>query len=209
MKTDVYNIEGKVVGSVELPENVFGIAWKPGLVHDALRVQRNSARAPLAHAKGRGEVSGGGKKPWRQKGTGRARHGSIRSPLWKGGGASHGPNKSRVFDLKMNKKERKLALRSLLSEKFRGGEIYVVESLHTLAPKTKELAGTLRILFNAKKDSRAFSAVIVPPMKNESLYRAARNLPKVATMPFGSLNVYDALIHKRIVIDREALAEVK
>ncbi len=209
MKTDVYNIKGKVVGSVDLPEAVFGVSWKPGLVHDALRVQRNSARAPLAHAKGRGEVRGGGIKPWRQKGTGRARHGSIRSPIWKGGGASHGPHKERVYDLKMNKKQRRLALRSLLSEKFRGGEIYVVESLHTLSPKTKELALTLRTLFKAKKSLNAFSAVIIPPIKNESLYRAARNLPKVAAMPFGSLNIYDALRHKRIVIDKEALAEAK
>jgi len=117
MNADVYNLNNEKVGTVELPENVFGAKWSPVLVKQVVDAQRANARDPWAHAKGRGEVRGGGRKPWRQKGTGRARHGSIRSPLWIGGGKAHGPRKERDYSQKVNKKMRRLALFSALSRK--------------------------------------------------------------------------------------------
>ena len=117
MQIDLYNAGGSIIGKADLPEKMFGQKWNPDLVHQVLAAQESNARKPLAHAKGRGEVRGGGKKPWRQKGTGRARHGSIRSPLWKGGGVTHGPTKERNFEKKINKKMRRAALFSILSRK--------------------------------------------------------------------------------------------
>src|SRR5579862_9363905 len=118
MKADVYNLKDEVVGSVELPENVFGARWNAALIKQVLDSQLANRRSPWAHVKERGEVRGGGKKPWRQKGTGRARHGSTRSPLWVGGGVSHGPSKDRDYSEKVNKKMKRAALFSVLSKKF-------------------------------------------------------------------------------------------
>ena len=123
MTTEVYNLQGQRVGKLELPGNIFGVKWNPVLVHQALLAQLANRRNPWAHAKGRGEVRGGGRKPWRQKGTGRARHGSIRSPLWVGGGKAHGPIKSRDYSQKLNKKMRRLAILSVLSKKAKDGDI--------------------------------------------------------------------------------------
>ena len=128
MKSDIYNIQGKKAGSVELPENIFGVAWNDSLMHQVVTTMQANARTPVAHAKMRGEVRGGGKKPWQQKGTGRARHGSTRSPIWRGGGVSHGPRNEKVYARTLPKKMRAKALFMALSRKMKDGELILVDS---------------------------------------------------------------------------------
>src|SRR6202161_3452071 len=128
MKTDIYNIEGKKAGSVELPESVFGVAWNDSLMHQVVTSMQDNARTNVAHTKNRGDVRGGGKKPWAQKGTGRARHGSIRSPIWCGGGVTHGPRNEKDFSRAIPKKMRAKALYIALSRKLRDGQIIFIES---------------------------------------------------------------------------------
>src|SRR3990167_1910561 len=144
MKTDLYNKTGEKIGNVEVSDRLFGAPWNADLVHQALRVQETNRRERIAHAKDRGEVRGGGKKPWRQKGTGRARHGSIRSPLWPGGGVTHGPTKERNFSKKINKNVKKKALAAVLSRKLKEGEVIFLDALDFSAPKTKIAASTFR-----------------------------------------------------------------
>ena len=143
MKTDVYNTEGKKAGTIELPEELFGVGWNPDLVHQVVTSMESNARAPIASTKGRDTVRGGGKKPWRQKGTGRARHGSRRSPIWVGGGVTHGPTSDKVYRKKINKKMRAKAFLSVLSQKFRENEILFVEPLSFNEPKTRQARSTL------------------------------------------------------------------
>src|SRR5437868_4100503 len=138
MKADVYNLNNEVVGTVELPENIFGARWNSVLVKQVLEAQLANRRIPWAHTKSRGEVRGGGKKPWRQKGTGRARHGSTRSPLWVGGGVTHGPRNDKNFERKVNAKMKAKALYTILSRKLKDGEVVFIDSLSLSQPKAKE-----------------------------------------------------------------------
>ncbi|MBI4193368.1 MAG: 50S ribosomal protein L4 [Candidatus Colwellbacteria bacterium] len=202
MSADVYNQKGEVIGTVELPDRVFKERWNSDLVHQAVLAQLANAREPLAHARMRGEVSGGGKKPWRQKKTGRARHGSIRSPLWKGGGVAHGPRNEKVYAVKLNKKMRQKALFSALSKKVKGGEVRVVESFALEAPKTKYMVGILKSLEAVNGKSSALIVSLSP------CERAARNIPGVKNLDPKSLNVYDVLRHKRVLIEREAVQAI-
>src|SRR5574343_986959 len=139
METQVYNQKGKAVGSVKLPESVFGLPWNADLVHQVVTAMQANARTPVAHSRTRGEVSGGGKKPWRQKGTGRARHGSSRSPIWKGGGITHGPRTERIFDREIPKKMRRKALIMVLSQKVRNKMLVVLDKIESEKGKTKEM----------------------------------------------------------------------
>ena len=200
MTTDLYNQKAEKIGTVELPERVFGRRWSSQLVHQALVAQTANSRQTLAHAKGRDEVRGGGKKPYAQKHTGRARHSSIRSPIWRGGGVAHGPTKEKNFSVKINKKMRQAALFTVLSRKFKDGEIKVVDSLIIKEPKTKVVADFLKILSAPK-----ISALIVPNEKNEHIYRATRNIPRAKSLSPKSLNVYDLLKYKNVVLDKEAV----
>ncbi|MEK7193711.1 MAG: 50S ribosomal protein L4 [Patescibacteria group bacterium] len=207
MKTEVYNQKSEVVGSIDLPERVFGERWRPVLVQQMLLSQLANRRKPWAHAKGRGEVSGGGRKPWRQKGTGRARHGSIRSPLWSGGGKAHGPVKERDYSEKITKKMRQVALFSLLSKKFADKEIKFFDTLTVEMPKTKMLAATLRPLLNVPKHKKNLDVLLVPRAEELSkLSRAARNIPKTKVASPMSLNVYDLLNYTHIFIDQDTVA---
>ncbi len=200
MKTSLYNLKGETIGEVDLPEKFFGSEWNPDLVHQVLMAQAANRRSPWAHAKGRGEVRGGGVKPWKQKHTGRARHGSIRSPIWKGGGVSHGPKKDRNYTQKVNKKMARAAIFSVLSKKLAEGELRVVDSLDLGAPKTK-------ILFNAIKNM--LPAVLVAAKENKSIGRASRNLARARSLSVNSLNVEDLLKYKNILLDQQAVAEIK
>src|ERR1700684_961283 len=146
MKTDIYNIEGKKAGSVELPETVFGVAWNDSLMHQVVTSMQDNARTNVAHTKNRGDVRGGGKKPWKQKGTGRARHGSIRSPIWRGGGVTHGPRNEKNFSRAIPKKMRAKALYMALSRKFRDGEVVFIDSFGITGPKTSIAKNTLTAL---------------------------------------------------------------
>ena len=205
MKTQVYNLKGESVGEVDLPDQIFARPWNPDLVHQVLLAQEANQHHNWAHAKGRGEVRGGGKKPWKQKHTGRARHGSIRSPIWKGGGVSHGPTKERDFSQKVNKKMAKAAVYSALSKKLADGEVKVVDSLQLNSPKTKEFFLNLKALLSG----RTLSALVIPTSKNPNINRAARNIPKVYSLLASSLNVSEVFKHKNIVIDKSAVAEIK
>lgn len=204
MKADVYNDKAEKVGSIDLPERIFSRPWNADLVHQAVRTQMSNRRENIAHAKGRGEVRGGGKKPWRQKGTGRARHGSIRSPLWKGGGVTHGPLKEKNYSMKMNKKMRQAALFSILSRRLKDGEIKIVESMSIAEPKTKLLKEVL-----VKFGDGRLSFLVVPGRDNKNIYRASRNLFKVKSLDPHSLNAYDLLKHKQILFEKSAVEELE
>ncbi len=150
MEAKIYNQTGKESGTIKLPESVFGVPWNADLVHQVIVSMRSNDREAIAHTKTRGEVAGGGKKPWKQKGTGRARHGSIRSPLWVGGGVAHGPRNDKNFSRKINKKMKAKALFTLLSQKMRDGEVVFIDSLKFDAPKAKDAKAVLSSLSSIK-----------------------------------------------------------
>lgn len=198
MSIKVYNQKGKAVGEMEFPK-ALQVDWNPSLVHQAVLGMISNQRKPLAHTKGRGEVRGGGKKPWMQKGTGRARHGSIRSPLWKGGGTTFGPTKEKNFFKKINKKMARKALLSVLTKKAAEGELKIMESLALNNHKTKPLAETLKKIINNN------SVLLLLPAGNRNLYLASRNLPKTKGLPSSHLNIYDLLSYKDVVMEKQTL----
>jgi len=190
----VYNIFGDVVGETELCDDVFGIQPNDGVMHQALIMQRANARLSSAHTKTRASVSGGGRKPWRQKGTGRARHGSIRSPLWKGGGTVFGPTKERNYRQKMPRKMRRLAYRSALSAKAAEGQIIVLDDFQMSVPRTREVVGILDRL------GVYTSALILLPERNENVEKSVGNLLDVKTLRAQYLNVRDLLGYDYVIM---------
>ncbi len=204
MKTDLYNWENSKVGTIELPDSIFGKRWNEALVNQVVMAQLANKRRPWAHARDRSEVRGGGKKPWRQKGTGRARHGSTRSPIWVGGGKAHGPRNERDYSQKVNAKMKKAALAAVLSRKFKDGEIKFFDTLNIAEPKTKIVTKNLKPFFTAKKVLK-YDLLFVPETENKNISRAARNLPKAKVLGATSLNVYDILNHKNIFVDQKAV----
>ncbi|MDD4762177.1 MAG: 50S ribosomal protein L4 [Candidatus Pacebacteria bacterium] len=205
MIVDIYNVKNKKVGEIDLPDFAFSADWNPELVHFAYEVQRSNSRKVVASIKNRGEVRGGGKKPWKQKGTGRARHGSIRSPLWKGGGVTHGPNPAINFNKKINKKQKVAALFSLLSKKMKDGNLKIIDSLKLNSPKTKEAASVVKNLFS---DKNKISAAFVPTKENKDFNRAAKNIPKIFSLNPESLNVYDLSVYRDIFIEKDAIPAI-
>ncbi len=208
MKTDVYNLKNEVVGTIDLPSAVFGAKWNATLVKQVLEAQVANKRQPWAHVRTRSEVSGGGKKPWRQKGTGRARHGSTRSPIWVGGGKAHGPRNDKDYSQKVNKKMKRVALFSVLSKKAKEGEIKVFETLMIDQPKTKMLASTLSGAISLKKGGKRYDVLLVSDIANKNLFRAAANLEKTMALSADSLNIYDILNHKNVFIDKEVVETI-
>ncbi|MFI5359183.1 MAG: 50S ribosomal protein L4 [Halanaerobiales bacterium] len=198
-----YDISGKELGNVDLPESVFSEKVNEHAVHQVVVAQLANIRRGTASTKTRGEVSGGGKKPWRQKGTGRARHGSIRSPLWVGGGVVFGP-KPRAYDKKVPRKVKKLALRSILTHKLETGNLIVLEELKFDKPKTSQMVEVLRNLelYGAK-------VVIVIPEKDKNVYLSARNIPGVKTLVVDALNAYDLLDNDYLIIVNEAIEKIE
>lgn len=209
MNAELINFKKDKVGSIEVPETVFGVKWNAALVKQALLAQLANRRLPWAHAKDRSEVRGGGRKPWRQKGTGRARHGSTRSPLWVGGGKAHGPNKERDYTQKINKKMKRLAVMAVLSKKFKDGEVTFMDTLTLEAPKTNPLAKNLMQVVAVNKKTKKFDVVMIPDGENKNIYRAAKNLNKAKALSPEALNVYDLLNHKHILIDQNAIAVIE
>lgn len=185
------------VGQVDLRADIFGAPTREALIHSVVRMQMANRRAGTHATKTRGFVSGGGKKPWRQKGTGRARAGSSRSPIWVGGATIFGPS-PRDYSYRMPRSARIQALRSALSEKLREGKLIVVDELKLEAAKTKLLAGVLQAL-------GAASALIVVPDKDEAIERAGRNLPRAKVLRAGGVNVFDILRYDRLVATRAAI----
>lgn len=205
MKALVYNTKGKETGSVELPEALFDAKRNDALVRQVILSMQANARTPVAHTKGRGEVRGGGKKPWKQKGTGRARHGSIRSPIWRGGGTTHGPLKERNFSQKINKKMRAKALAITLSEKLKGGRVLFVDSLSFSAPKTKEAKMILDALstvkgFDMLSDRRKNSALVLLPKKDPTAMKSFRNMGNVMVDEVRNTNPVDVLTYRYLVL---------
>ncbi|SMB88829.1 LSU ribosomal protein L4P [Thermanaeromonas toyohensis ToBE] len=202
-KVAVYNTQGQQVGEMELDERVFGAEVNEAVLFDAVVMQLASERRGTASTKGWAEVRGGGRKPWRQKGTGRARAGSIRSPLWRGGAVIFGP-RPRDYSYKLPKKVRRLAMRSALSAKVKEGNMIVLEDLKLPRPRTKDMLGILKAL---KLEDRKALVVTAEPDRNVEL--SARNIPGVTPMASRGLNVYDILAHEKLVITREAVERVQ
>jgi len=198
MRVPVRNMVGETVGEIDLRDDVFGIEPNLAVMHQAVVRQMANARLGTHSTKTRGEVRGGGAKPWRQKGTGRARQGSIRAPQWKGGGTVFGPQ-PRSYAQKMNRKMRRLALRSALSAKAAESQVFVMDALELAEPKTKAMA---EMLARLNIDS---SALILLPEANANVERSARNLGSVKTLRANCLSVRDLLGYDYIVIPREAV----
>lgn len=204
MKVALYTFAtGKAAGEVELDDRIFNIDAKPAVVHQVMVAQTSNARKPLAHTKDRSEVAGSGKKPWRQKGTGRARVGSVRSPIWRGGGITFGPRNERNYTVKVNKKMKNAALRMVLSDKARDGKLVVVDSLTLKDLKTKQLVNALKGL-----PVGAAKAVLALGADDQKLIPAAKNIPQVFATSANSLNIGDLLARPYLVISQSALQTV-
>jgi len=201
-KIDVYNIEGKKVSDIELADSVFGIEPNEKIVHSVLVNYMANQRQGTSNTKTRAEVSGGGRKPWKQKGTGRARQGSIRSPQWFKGGIALGP-KPRDYSYRVNKKERRLAVRSVLSSKVLENNLVVVDSMNFDAIKTKNMVSALN---NLKVEGKT---LIVLPEKNENVQKSARNIEGVKTSLVNTINVYDLLKYNKLVVTEDAIKKLK
>lgn len=201
-KVSVFNVSGKQVGEIELADSVFGIEPHKSVLHDAVVMQLASLRAGTHKTKTRTEVRGGGRKPWRQKGTGRARQGSIRAPQWKGGGIVFGPT-PRSYSYKLPKKVRRLALKSALSAKVQGQELIVLDSLDMAAPKTKEFAQYL-VNLNATRKALVVSAEV-----SENVALSSRNIPGVKYVAFDGINVLDLLNYDRVIFTKDAVTKVE
>ncbi|TSC74778.1 MAG: large subunit ribosomal protein L4 [Parcubacteria group bacterium Gr01-1014_30] len=204
MKFPVYNQEGKEVGHTLLPKEIFQVKFNPDLVHQVVLAQAANRRKVIAHTKDRSQVRGGGKKPWRQKGTGRARHGSIRSPIWRGGGVAFGPTKERVFRKAVPRKMRKKALFMVLSAKLKSNLLILLDKLEVLEPKTKQMAQTLK-----KLPLKEGKVLIILPSYDKNLILAARNLAMAKTIQAKDLNVLDLLSSKYLLAPKEAIKVIK
>jgi len=209
MLVDTYNQEGKKIGQTRLPKDIFGLEINPDLVWQVAVSQMSNRRTPVAHTKDRAEVSGGGRKPWRQKGTGRARHGSIRSPIWRHGGVTFGPRKERVFKKRIPKKIKRKALFMVLTAKAKENLLILLDSLKIEKPKTKIINQILENLKTKIKNFEKGSILIALPQKDENIILAARNLPKVEAVEARNLNVLDLLSFKYLLMPKDAIKIIK
>lgn len=209
MKVPIYNQQGKEIAQTLLPKEIFGLKMNSDLMYQVVVSQRANRRKIIAHTKDRSEVSGGGKKPWRQKGTGRARHGSIRSPLWKGGGVTFGPRKERVFKKIIPKKMKKQALFMALSAKANNNLLVILDKITLSQAKTKEM---VKIMADLRKNISNFkkgSVLLALPDCDKKIILAARNLPEIQTQQAKDLNALDLLSFKYLLLFKEALKTIK
>lgn len=205
MNAKVYSHEGTAVGTIDLPAAVFGVAWNNDLVYQVVIGMQANARHSTADTKGRGVVRGGGKKPWKQKGTGRARHGSSRSPIWAGGGVAHGPKKETDYSVKINKKVRTKALAMVLGKKFSDGEMLFVENFAMTAPKAKDARASILALakgsgVEALATKRKNTAVIVLSERNEAVEMSFRNFGNFEVVQARDVNPVELLTYKYVVM---------
>ncbi len=201
-KLDILNVSGQKVGEFELDDNVFGIEPNESVLHAAVKNYLANQRQGTQSAKTRAEVRGGGRKPWRQKGTGRARQGSIRAPHWVGGGVVFAP-KPRDYSYKLPKKVKRLAMKSAFSSKVINGEIIILDELSMDAPKTKDMISILKNI-NAEK-----KALIVTSNKDENVVKSANNIPGIKTALVNTINVYDILNHTTFIVTKEAAQKIE
>ena len=205
MKSSIYNTQGKESGSVELPEAIFSTPWNADLVHQVVTAMMANARDPIAHTKTRGEVRGGGKKPWQQKGLGRARHGSSRSPIWVGGGVAHGPRNDKNYTQKINKKMKTKALYAILTKKLKDNEIIFVNEFAFAAPKTKDAKEVLMTLgtikgFEKLSTKRKNAAFIALSSKDRMVEKSFSNFGSIEVGEIRNLNPLHVLNYKYLVI---------
>src|SRR3989344_2539486 len=214
MEVKLYNQSGETIGNIELPDKIFGVDMNAELVKQVIDAQTANSRRVIAHTKDRSEVRGGGRKPWRQKGTGRARHASIRSPIWKGGGVAFGPTKERNFEKKINKKMKRNALFMALSSKIKDKELMVLDGFKFEAPKTKAAAGVIRALSSKMEGYRASkkkmdSILLVTDGRDKTTVRVFNNLPFVGMLSADSLNIKDILSKKYLVLLKDAVPVIE
>lgn len=205
METSVYNQKGEKVSDIKLADNVFNLPWNSDLVHQVFITMMANKRTPVAHTKNRGEVSGSGKKPWRQKGLGRARHGSIRSPIWVGGGVAHGPRKDKDYSGKINEKMKKKAFYMVLSQKLKDNEILFLDKVEFAKPKTKEAVDVIDSFskingFEKIKTKNINKAILALDKKEASVSKSFRNIPGMGICQVSNLNLLDILKFKYIII---------
>lgn len=211
MDAKVYTHDGVEKGKVTLPETLFGVAWNDDLVHEVVVGMQANARAGTANTKTRGEVRGGGKKPWKQKGTGRARHGSTRSPIWSGGGISHGPRSDKDYSVKINKKVRQKALACVLSRKLTDGEVLFVESLGVGAPKAKDAKAVIAAVAKGSGQAQLVSkrknaALVLLPARHEATELSFRNFGNMTVMQAKDVSPVDLLTYKYVIVAEPASA---
>ncbi|HEX8195721.1 MAG TPA: 50S ribosomal protein L4 [Pyrinomonadaceae bacterium] len=202
----VHNLKNEEVGEIELSDAVFDAPLNEALIHAAVKNYMQNARQGTSATKTRGNVQGSGRKLWKQKGTGRARIASLRSPLWKGGGNVHGPQ-PRDWSTKLPKKMRRGALRAALSERLREGNLIVIEDFSIANPKTKDFVGTLTTLGLRTKDKQT-KTLIVDSLDNENLIRSSRNIQKTKVTNSYGVNIYDLLYHEKLIVSRTAVQEL-
>ncbi len=213
LEATIWDTKGAKAGSITLPAELFGVLWNSDLVHQVVVGMQANARPVTAHTKFRGEVSGGGKKPWKQKGTGRARHGSNRSPIWKGGGVTHGPRAEKIYSVKINRKMRAAALAVVLSRKLRDGQVIFVDSFGFTEPKTKDAKAMLVAIAKGAGVSelatkRKNAAVVAFAKKDSMSEKSFRNIGSLTLEEVRNLNPVDLVTKKYLVIENptEALA---
>ena len=204
MLVNTYNQKGEKTGQTRLPKEVFDVKVNSDLVHQVVVSQQANQRRVIAHTKDRGEVRGGGKKPWAQKGTGHARVGSIRSPIWKGGGVTFGPSKERVFKKKIPKKMRRKAMFMVLSGKAKDNLLVLLDKLEIEKTKTKIISEILE-----KLPCKTKTTLIALPAYDKKIILAARNIPKIKTIQAKELNVLDLLSFKYLLLSKEAIKIIK
>lgn len=207
LEVEVYNQSGKSAGKIELPEEIFGLSWNADLVHQVTVAMQANTRTPVAHAKTRAEVSGTTRKPWKQKGTGRARHGSKRSPIWVGGGVAHGPRNDKDYSVKINKKVKAKALAMVLSQKFADTEIILVDSLTMNEPKTNDVKKNIKKLatgtgFADLFTKRKNTAVVILPGRNEAVEKSFRNFGNFEVIQAKDVNPVELLTYKYVVVTK-------
>jgi large subunit ribosomal protein L4 len=207
MEFPLYNQNAEQVGTIELADGIFGLPMNQDLLYQVVTSQISNKRQVLAHTKGRGEVRGGGKKPWRQKGTGRARHGSIRSPIWRGGGITGGPSKEANFKKEINKKMMQKALKVALSSKVRDGQLIVLDSITLSQPKTKEVAVIMKKFTTIL--GRLNNILLVTPSDSLAFYKSARNLPYLNTIEARNLNPLALLEANRVILSKDSVSAIE
>lgn len=203
LNVKIYNQDGTAAGEQQLDAKVFGVKANKALIHEIVIAQESNARESIAHTKTRGEVKGGGKKPWKQKHTGRARHGSTRSPIWVGGGVVFGPRKTRVWDKKVNKKAKKQALRMILSDKVLSEKLIVLKTLELPEYKTKTVVGMLKKLpIGTRK------AIIALPSVSATVWKSASNIGTVSVSKVDSLNIVDLMKNQYLLTTVDGIAAI-
>ncbi len=210
-EANIFSMEGEKVGSIALPESIFGVPWRSDLVHQVTTAMQANARQNRAHTKDRSEVSGGGKKPWKQKGTGQARHGSSRSPIWRHGGVTFGPRSTRDYSEKINRRMRVGALLSALSKKAKDGEIILVDTFTMNAPKTAMAKGVLENLAKGAAvadlvTKKSNAALLALATYNANVAKSFHNFGNVMTEEVRNLNPVDVLTHKYLIIENPETA---